>query len=68
MIINSSTQKKVAPLLAGTKHCQLNLIVVAVILIQLDFAITDFKTITLLVGDGITYTEMSVAIRIFEFY
>jgi len=65
VIINSGTQKKVAPLCAGTKHCQLNLIVVAVILLQLD---SDFKIVELFVGDGITYTEMSVTIRIFEFY
>ena len=40
------------------------------ILLQLESAIIiiDFKTIVLLVGDGITYTEMSVTIRIFEFY
>ena len=35
---------------------------------QLDFAIIDFKTITLLGGEGITHTEMSVAIRVLEFY
>ena len=68
VIVNSGMQKKVAPLCAGTRHCQLNLIVVAVISLQMDSAIIDFKTIALLVGDGITYTEISETIRIFEFY
>ena len=63
-VIDSDTQKEVAPLCAGTKHCKLNLIVVAVSVLQLDSAIIDIKTITLLGGDGITHTEISVAIRI----
>ena len=43
-------------------------IVVGVSVLQLDSAIVDFKTITLLGGDGITHTEISIAIRVFEFY
>jgi len=64
--IYGSPEKKVTPLCACAKHCHLYLVIIAVSALQLNTTVFTFQTVTLIGSNGVTHSEIPVAVGVLK--